>query len=131
MRRLLYARGETITYCYTNKAGKTREETFLMGKAPKSIRFPDGTRAHRDIVAEHSGFQNTPGTWPQASYSLAVNSGQREEAIKKLAALGCPTDYNKRGQPVFRSNGHKNAWMNAVGAGDADAGYGQRAPSKG
>jgi hypothetical protein len=118
-------------YCYTTKDGETREEQFRMGKAPTTVRFPDGRVGRRDLVAEHRGFRHTPGNWPQVSYSLSVKPWQREEATKKLTALGVPTEFNAQGLPVFRSKGHRNAHLRARGAADMDACYGDATPSQG
>lgn len=114
-------------YCYTNDKGETVERVYRIGKQPKAI-YVQGVLHHRDISAEHGGFQDTPGTYPKASFNMGNHPSQRQELASYLEAKGVPTEVNIHGDPVLRSRGHRRDVMKALGMFDRDAGYGDVAP---
>ncbi len=59
---------------------------------PKTVR-KYGKVFKRDIAAEHGGFQDTPGNWPQLSESAGCMPNQRKEFEARMSALGCPTQF--------------------------------------
>lgn len=66
--------------------------------------------------------------WPLVSDALGVDPTQTQEAIESARAKGVPTEFTPRGQPVFTSRAHRNAYCRAYGFFDRNAGYGDAAP---
>lgn len=71
-----------------------------------------------------------PSTFNKPSWAMAVHPSQIPEAQAHLAKAGVKTDFNSRGEPIMRDNGHRNAHMAAFGYHDNDACYGQRTKGK-
>lgn len=114
------------TYCYTNKAGRTIEKCFPMGKAPRSIRV-GFVRFRQDTAAKFAGRKHDAGSWPMLCDALGVLPSQAKEAEAHLNSVGVPTTFTREGRCVVRNNGHRNRVMEALGMHDRDACYHQRA----
>lgn len=114
------------TYCYTTIHGETFEEAHPMGKAPKHIRLADNRIAFRDLHAEHP-IQHHADLYPKASSSCGVAKNQIKEAEAHSRKVGVPTHYNERGDPVFTSRSHQNAFLKATGRRNNDPGWGDYA----
>lgn len=112
------------TYCYTTNDGLTVEKVYRVGKAPKTVTTFDGTTAFRDIVAEHQGFSDTPGNWPQKSDAVGCHPDQIEDERKRSVAQGCPTEFTPDGRRIFTSAGHRKRWCELNGYYDRNGGYG-------
>lgn len=64
-----------------------------------------------------------PSGWPMVSDALAVDPRDAGEAQADAAKRGVPTEFNREGQPIFTSSGHKAAYCRAMGAVDRNGGY--------
>lgn len=119
------------TYCYTNDAsGQTVERFFSMEKAPRRVRVA-GKSFTRDIGAEHGaarGRRRGVKLWPQTSLAMGVAPSGIKARQAQLRARGVHAEFSERGDCVVESNTHRNKLMKAMGVGDCDAGYGQKAP---
>jgi hypothetical protein len=98
---------------------------FPMGEAPEEIVLPYGARATRarDVEYTCQGGQQA-GAWPMTSNALAVHPSQRREYYEFSVKHGVPTEFDKRGRPVFRTKKHRKRYSELVGASDFDGGYG-------
>ena len=56
--------------------------------------------------------------WPMVSDSMAVHPLQAKEAHEQARALGVPTEFNGRGQPVLTDPGHRLRLAKALGFSD-------------
>jgi len=112
-------------YCFKCECGQ-RTEAFRSvanrNRAPK-CRACRKTMA-RDLRSEHGGFRNTPGNWPMESDAAGVDVSQVDEAARKMAAAGVPTEFNRdTGAAIFTSRSHRKAACRAMGLYDRNAGY--------
>lgn len=117
-----------MIYLYTTANGKmTVEENFPMGKAPKKIVLPVGLTAYRDVAAEHRKGGGEDGRavnpYPLKSTAVGVQPKQRFKAMKHAAEIGVPTTFDKRGDAVFESRGHRKRYCEAIGSYDLNGGY--------
>lgn len=101
-------------YCYTTEDGKTVEEVFPMGKAPKKIRLPSGEVAFKDIAAKWQGRRDCD-PWPRCPESLGTHPRLARAFERQAAELGVPTKFRADGIPVFNSKKHQDAYMKAKG----------------
>ena len=62
-----------------------------------------------------------PARWPKTSNSMAVHPTQVQEAQKVAAEKGCPTEYTKRGKPIFRDKQHMRKYLKAHSAVNYDS----------
>ena len=62
-----------------------------------------------------------PARWPKTSNSMAVHPTQVQEAQKVAAEKGCPTEYTKRGKPIFRDKQHMRKYLKAHGGVNYDS----------
>ena len=59
------------------------------------------------------------------SDAAGVQPNQVEQAQKRVAELGVPTEYNPQtGNPIFTSRKHRKEFCEAVGLFDRNGGYG-------
>lgn len=65
-----------------------------------------------------------PAGWPMASEALAVHPRQRKEATEDAKKKGVPTYFDRHGRPVFRSQGHRSAYLKAYNKIDKNGSYG-------
>lgn len=86
-----------------------------------------GVRAHRAWDRETPGVPSD-SAWPMHSYALGVNPDQRGEAYEHSKEIGVPTQFDRKGDAVFKSRKHRKDYCNAAGFYDRDAGYGDAAP---
>ena len=114
------------TYCFTNGDGETIERSFPMDRIPRRIHIGKVVY-QRDLRKEHSHMRSGKA-WPQTSCALGVDRSQVKDAEKTLFEAGVPTQFDARGDAILTSRTHRNKVMNAMGMGDRDAGYGDRAP---
>ncbi len=56
--------------------------------------------------------------WPRVSDSLAVHPRQAKEAFEQARALGVPTEFNRKGQPIITDPGHQKKLARALGVVD-------------
>lgn len=111
-------------YVYTNEEnGESVQRVYPMTRIPRTIRVK-GLVYHRDIAAEHGGFKNTPGNWPQKSWSVGVHPSQIKEAYAESVRNGVPTDFAPNGDRIFRDRKHRADWCKANNTFDRSAGYG-------
>lgn len=71
-----------------------------------------------------------PAAWPRVSDTMGCHPAQIRAEQEELAKHGVQTDYTREGQPIFRDQAHRRKHMEALDFVDADAGYGDRAPTK-
>lgn len=64
------------------------------------------------------------GWKPIHSEALAVHPKQIKEAEESAKRRGVPTEFNRMGQPVFRTRKHRKEYLKAYGYHDNDGGYG-------
>ena len=89
-----------------------------------TITLDDGREAKRDIAAEHGGFRNTPGNWPQLSDAAGCHPDQIQDAMSHARQAGVPTEFTPDGRAKFESRGHRAAYLRAMGMKDREGGYG-------
>lgn len=58
--------------------------------------------------------RRSPG-WPFFSIGAEVHPEQREEAMAEARGRGCPTYYNKQGQPEMQSLKHQKKFNDTIG----------------
>lgn len=93
-------------YIYETRDGQRHERCYPMGKAPDTIRI-GRKQAVRSIIAEHSGFQNTPDLWRgHVSRALGVMPEQVPVAIAEAAKKGINVEFDKAGN--FRPRDKRN-----------------------
>jgi len=115
------------TYCFRNKDGEVYEKVFSMADAPEFIMIK-GKKAYRDLRAEHGHVAATPGNYPFTSVFAGVHPDDVPGMRKINEAGGVPTDYNKDGDPTFRSKGHRKKYFALHKLYDRNAGYSDQAP---
>ena len=71
---------------------------------------------------EEAGTQSTG--WPMYSDALKVHPHDAAEAVQQAVDLGVPTEFNKKGQPKFESQGHRKRYCEALGYYDRNGSYG-------
>jgi len=120
------------TYCYLNpKTAEIIEEVFPMDSIPEYYVLDDGTVCERCLPAEIAGQGGMrPTCWPMKSHALAVHPSQRDEFAKFDAEHGVPTEYDRMGKPIYRSQKHRKAHCELHGAVDYDGGYGDATDKK-
>lgn len=64
------------------------------------------------------------GFKPIHSDSLGVHPRQVKKAQESAASKGVPTEFDKKGRPIFTSRLHRKRYCQAYGFFDRDAGYG-------
>ena len=76
----------------------------------------------RDVAAELALANHTPAArrrelakYPIRSFSMGVSSARAAELRAKLAAKGCGTCVNERGQVIFESEAHRRRVARALG----------------
>lgn len=84
-------------------------------------------RAKRDWMEEAPGVPSD-SAWPMHSYALGVRPEQRMEAQEHSRDIGVPTEFDRKGDAVFRNRKHRKRYCKAAGFFDRDAGYGDAAP---
>ena len=62
--------------------------------------------------------------WPLVSRAAAVHPDEIPEAVERDRKAGVPTEYDARGNVIFRDRGHRKRYLRAHGMRDNDAGYG-------
>jgi len=118
-------------YCYRRSDNGEIEEVFMTSaemlrrqRRDGSITLDDGTKAIRDMGAEHGGFQDTPGTWPQRSDAMGVAVEQIPQARAKSIRDGVPTDFTPDGRAILTSRAHRKRYGESIGMYDRNGGYG-------
>lgn len=53
--------------------------------------------------------------WPLVSDSIGVDPSQVHEAMARDAKMGVPTQYTREGDAIWRSEGHRSAYIKAMG----------------
>lgn len=76
-----------------------------------------------DLEARYVGTPH-PAGWPMKSEALAVHPDQIGEAHADAVKMGVPTDFDRVGRPIFRSQGHRAAYCKAYGVRDKNGSYG-------
>jgi len=101
-----------------------------MRESHKGLRcFKCGKPMRRDLIAEHGGTKDTPGTWPMESDAAGVNPVQIPKARAYARKMGVPTEFNpKTGAAIFTSRDHRKRHCEATGLYDRNGGYGDAAP---
>lgn len=87
----------------------------------------DGAVGERDIVMDHSQFQDTPGCWSTGLYSDAagVLPEQAREAYEHSVQIGVPTQFcPETGCAIFRDRSHRKNYLKVMGMVDKNGGYG-------
>lgn len=115
-------------FLFTTRDGKTVEDDFPCGQAPKYIVLHDGTIAKRDreaeidVSAELTRGSGT-GIYPLLSDALGVHPDQRQEAYEHSVKHGCATSFVEDGRAEIRNEKHHNALKRSIGCYDRNAGY--------
>lgn len=93
-------------YVYETNSGERHERFFAMGEAPDTIRVK-GREAVRNIIAEHTGFADTPDLWrDHTSVALGVMPEQVADAKAEAAKKGIKVEFDKSGN--FKPRDKKN-----------------------
>jgi len=122
-------------YCYTTadesltvmrfyRVSDDRPTTVTIGPDDTSDEGRHGEVAYRNLAAEHARTAHNPGNWPMVSNAASVHPDQVGEAVALDNERGVPTEYTRRGQPIFRDRGHRRDWCRAHGLRDNDGGFG-------
>jgi len=74
----------------------------------------DGCRLKRDIAADLVP-RKVADLWPLVSDSVGVDPSQIREAMARDAKMGVPTQYTREGDAIWRSEGHRSAYIKAMG----------------
>lgn len=102
-----------------------QERFFTMADYQSQIPCLCGSNADRvfgfDTVA-------TPGNYPMESTALGVNPSQRKEAYDHSVQIGVPTEFNEKGNPVWKSRSHRKKYCEKIEFFDRDGGYGDPQP---
>jgi hypothetical protein len=80
-------------------------------------------------ILESRRFNTISTSWPMYSDALGVNPDQIDEARAESVRMGVPTDFNKDGQAILESRGHRKKYAEANGMYDRDGGYGDAQPN--
>jgi len=112
------------TYLFRNyHTGEPIEITCSMKELASSK--PDPAVWYRDWAGEQCSGAPTGDTWPLKSDGAGCSPDQIPEMQKHLASRGVNTEYDKKtGQAIFRSRGHRNSHLKAMGMHDRAGGYG-------
>ena len=95
-----------------------------MGDAPAVVES-GGLLFHRDLRAEHAtGRSGNKWRTGLHSMSMGVHPRQIRKAEAYCAAMGVPTQFDERGQPILTSREHRRKHARIRGYVDYDAGYG-------
>lgn len=125
--------GELVDVCmsWEEREGMQEDDDHLYlhkdTNDPVDPDHPYGVRARRAWDQEAPGI-GSASAWPMHSYALGVNPGQRKEAYEHSKEIGVPTQFDRKGDAVFRSRKHRKDYCNAAGYYDRDAGYGDAQP---
>jgi hypothetical protein len=113
-----------MVYCYKCPyCHKTFRKVRPLSQCDTVTTCECGSRAERDIVAEHSETPHHPGNWPMKSTALGVTPRQIPEAVAQAAAKGQRLDFTPDGRAIFDSPGHRKAVCRALGFHDRNGGY--------
>lgn len=117
-------------YCYYDPETGDRiellmsiDEMLAKGDDDAAI-VHEGRYLRRDFVRETGGRINTAWSNPLASDAVGVNPDQIPEAIEHSRKIGVPIEFNRDGQALFTSRGHRKRYCEAIGFVDNDGGYG-------
>jgi hypothetical protein len=118
----------------TIRQRKRLDETGQWDSVPQY--FIDNVEVTEDEYRQHfkpaeriSFMCSAPGIWPLRSEALAVHPDQIGEATVSAIKRGVATDFDRSGAPIFRTRGHRTAYMKAYGFHDKDGGYGDAQPA--
>lgn len=101
------------------------ELTGPLHKRPHVILCEEcGERARYHFERQRGIKYSKPGKWPMTSCAVGVGEEQREEAMAHARRIGIPTEFNKDGDAVFTSRGHRRKYCEAIGFFDRSGGYG-------
>ena len=100
-------------YCFSNESGQVVERNFIIGAAPKAIKFR-GELFRRDLGAERKGVPPTKG-WPIECVGSGVNAEQGGELKSFLTKAGVPTEVSSDGNPIYRDANHRRKALKARG----------------
>jgi len=88
---------------------------------------PPGNRhTSRKIIARTSGEERkncSASLWPYASDALGCGEDQIEEATREAGDAGVPTEFDREGRAIIRSEGHRKAYCKAMGMFNGRDGY--------
>jgi len=102
------------TYCYASPTGEVVERVFPMGKAPKTVKLADGSRATRSFHHEAVGVPPTKG-WPLTCIASGVHVSQAQQLRDYLKQHGVPTEVTAGGDPVYRDTNHRRRALQVRG----------------
>jgi hypothetical protein len=111
---------------YTFKCPKCSESEMVVRSMKDEgdiVCKADGTVMQRDFKADFSK-QSRCDTYPYASYAVGVDISEVPGQMKLDKAAGVPTNYNKDGDPIFTSRGHRKQYLKHVGFHDRNSFYG-------
>ncbi len=112
------------TFCYKHpETNEIIERVFPCEEKPEAI-VVNGVMHERCFPAEVAGQGGIQAsTWPMTSNALAIHPTQRREYSDFANKHGVPTEFDKKGRPVFRTRQHRKRYAELVGATDFDGGY--------
>lgn len=120
------------SYCFECEDGEIVEltmpwtELFRRRRKDGTVRLGDGRIARRCWGAEHAGFKDTPGAWPQTSNAMGCRPDEVDGMNRKMVEFGIDVRFNTRGAAEIASNQARNDLLRAEGKHDLDAAYRQR-----
>lgn len=77
-------------------------------------RTPSGLGKIRADLQQSKPHSGTKG-WPITGWSCFVHPSQVPEAQALAAKHGCPTEFTKRGEPIWRDQRHQDKYLKAIG----------------
>jgi hypothetical protein len=83
----------------------------------------DGTVMERDFKADFSK-QRRCDTYPYASYAVGISPDEVPAQMKLDKAAGVPTNYDKGGDPIMTSRGHRKKYLKHIGFHDRNSYFG-------
>ena len=107
---------------YIAPDGTQHYEWFAVGEFPDTITVGADCCVHKDVVNNSRNVDPWRNGW--VSNAAGVMPYQRIEAMKAAADAGCPTYYNKDGDPEVRGGRrNRSKFLKAMGFFDKEAGY--------
>lgn len=112
------------TYCYSRADGSGLvEREFRFGHAPRTVRV-DGEKLFKNYGAEATpppSSSRRSVMWPQQATMSGVLPSQVPETQKHLAEHGVTCDFNRQGEPKWRSQRHQDQYCRAMGMFNKDS----------
>jgi hypothetical protein len=114
------------TYTYRNTVtGEQREFIFSISEYEPTI-VVEGEQWERDLEAdlEETKIEDSEIWTGMKSRALGIHPDNIPAFVEASRRAGCPTTYDNKGNPEFRSRAHRKKYCKWRGAVDYEGGYG-------